>query len=66
MFLKVEITHNGHTEIYEGNGFEDAWKALRDAGNLLVDHTAAELSLPEAGVKGLIEGLKDSICADDK
>jgi len=66
MFLKVEITHNGHTEIYEGNGFEDAWKALRDAGNLLADHTAAELSLPESGVEGLIADMKDSICADDK
>ena len=66
MFLKIEITHDGHTDIYEGDGFEEAWKALRDAGNLLADHTAAKLSFPKEGVEGLAANMKDSICTDDK
>ena len=66
MYLKVEITHNGQTYIYEGDGFEDAWKALRDAGGLLADHTAAELSLPKDGLEGLAANMQDSVCADDK
>ena len=65
MYLKVEITHNGQTYIYEGDGFEDAWKALRDAGNLLADHTAAELSFPKEGLEGLAANMQDAMSADD-
>lgn len=32
MSIKIEITHNGHADIYEVDGFEDAWKALMDVG----------------------------------
>ena len=65
MYLKVEITHKGETYIYEGDGFEDAWKALRDAGGLLADHTAAERSLPKEGLEGLAANMQDAVSDDD-
>ena len=65
MFLKVEITHNAQTEIYEGDGFEEAWKAIRNAGSALADHTSANLSLPSVGLDGLVAIMRKRATDDD-
>ena len=66
MYVRVEVTHDAQTKIYEGDGFEEAWKAIRDAGGVLADHTAAELSLPKVGLEGLVAIMRDSVVDDAK
>ena len=58
MYIKIEIVHEGESEVHEGNGFVDAWKAIRDAGGVLADHTAAELNMRTQSVEDLADQLR--------
>lgn len=59
MYIKIEIVHDGEPVIYEGDGFVAAWEAIRDAGGVLADLTAAELQLKATNVETLAQAMKD-------
>jgi len=59
MNVKVEVVHNGETTVFEGDGFVEGWTAIKDAGGLLADLTAAELQLRATNIEQLAEELND-------
>ena len=43
MNISIEVTHNGETRYFEGDGWVEVWEAIKTVGNYVGDTTMEAL-----------------------